>query len=117
MAVDIDPDLFPQGLAVIRVEGEIDHDVFEAIDLSLDGGTGHRISRVVLDMAGIYYISSTGLATLVRITNHIEERDGALVLFNANERIMAAFDTMGLTSLFKFAEGRDEAIALAKTTV
>jgi anti-sigma B factor antagonist len=101
-----------EGVAVIRLGGEVD--VYtsprvkqEILDL-LNGG----ISKIVVDLTGVDYLDSTGLGVLIGGLKRSRERDGDLKLICDNVRILRIFEITGLTKIFDIY--RTEAEALEK---
>jgi len=60
--------------------------------------SGHRI--VVVDMAGLSYIDSTGLGVLVAALKRLRDQRGELRLRNLTEQAHTVFEITGLLSVF-----------------
>ena len=58
----------PDGVAVLKVVGEIDMSNTEAFDTALDGTSG----RLVVDLTECEYLDSAGLSVLFAHAAHIE---------------------------------------------
>jgi anti-sigma B factor antagonist len=67
--------------------------------------------RMALDLAGIDFISSTGIALLIGTKRRIDTAQGRLVLFNLHPDILELFGTMRLTALFDIAGSEEEALS------
>jgi anti-sigma B factor antagonist len=61
-------------------------------------------SRLLLDMRGVHYISSTGLRTLLMIYRQITNRDGRVVLAGLSE---AQKELMSITGFLEFFAAYD----------
>jgi len=57
-----------------------------------------------LDLSGINYLSSAGLAALMRTNQRCEGRDGRLRLLHPSSEVMEVLDMTSLTTLFTIVE-------------
>jgi anti-sigma B factor antagonist len=93
---------------VLVVTGELD--VYEApafrAELSAIIDEGHR--RVVIDCAGMAFIDSAGLATLVDAHRRLAANDGELVLRAVRPASRRIFEITDLVTLFAFEDAVDE---------
>ncbi|MHC4252459.1 MAG: anti-sigma factor antagonist [Planctomycetota bacterium] len=67
--------------------------------------------RTVLDLSGLTYINSSGMAALIKHSDAIGAGGGALVLAGVPDPIISIFDTMGLLATFTVEGDTDAAIA------
>lgn len=72
-------------------------------------GSGER--RVVVDMAGIEYISSAGLRVFLRLARKLKDAGGTLVLCAMGEPVRQVFELAGFLPLFVIEASRELAIA------
>lgn len=77
--------------------------------LELDGA-GER--RIVIDLAGVDYISSAGLRVVLSLAKRMRENKGGLALCALGESVRRVFELAGLLPLFNVTVSRDEAIDL-----
>lgn len=73
------------------------------------GGSTHK---VVIDLDGVEYMDSSGLATLVEAMRNANNDKSRLVLCNMNPKVSAIFEIARLDSFFSIVASRDEAISL-----
>jgi anti-sigma B factor antagonist len=66
--------------------------------------------RVALDLSGIDYISSTGIALLIGTKRRVDAAQGHLVLFGLHPEIFDLFSSMKLTVLFEITTDEEEAL-------
>lgn len=85
---------------VLRLVGEIDlssaHLLVEAIDEAIEGGA----TTIVLDFAGVTFVNSTGLGTMVAATKRLRGEGGDLVLRHFRGIPASALATTGLDRFF-----------------
>ena len=60
-----------------------------------------QVSEIVIDMAGLEYVSSAGLRVLLSISKQMDAVDGSLVIKNANEDIRDVFKMTGLDDILR----------------
>ena len=61
-----------------------------------------RFEKIVLNMAGMEYVSSAGLRTLKRLHMAMKKKNGNLVLTNVRKMVMEVFEMTGFAGLLKF---------------
>ena len=61
-----------------------------------------RFEKIVLNMAGVEYVSSAGLRTLKRLHMAMKKKNGSLVLTNVRKMVMAVFEMTGFAGLLNF---------------
>lgn len=67
----------------------------------------------VLDLSGLQFIDSTGLATLIGERRRRADAHSPFVLVRGTSQTQRLFALTGVEELFMWAESRDEAVALA----
>ncbi len=68
----------------------------------------------VLDLSGLEFIDSTGLATLIGERRRRTEARSPFVLVRGTAQTQRLFAVTGVEDLFTWAESRDEALMLAR---
>ncbi len=77
----------------VRVAGEVDLDTADQLAAGLEACHG----TVVLDLAGVTFMDSSGLGTLVRARNRLLSEGGALLVRDPSKRVRRLFELTGLT--------------------
>jgi anti-sigma B factor antagonist len=109
--VNLDLETSTQGnSSVVTLRGEID--VYTAprlrqalIDLVEGGATD-----IVVDMAKVDFLDSTGLGVLVGGLKRVKSKEGELRLVVTQDRIMKIFDITGLSKVFPIFGSVEEAV-------
>jgi anti-anti-sigma factor len=70
---------------------------------------GHK--SVLLDLAELSYIDSSGLGSLVAGYNSLKSKGGSVGLFQVPERVQELLDMSGLAAVFKIFATQQEAIS------
>ncbi len=114
MSLTIEQSIVDDGVALIKVRGEVNHHTFEGLEEELSKNIESCVVRIALDLSGVAYFSSSGLGVLVGAMSQAEMEGGAFVLYGMTDGVREVFETMGFSAMFKMADTIDKAIAMAK---
>ncbi|MGH2785329.1 MAG: STAS domain-containing protein [Actinomycetota bacterium] len=95
--------------AVVEVEGEVD--VFTAPKLReqmialLTAGN----DRIVVNLAKVDFMDSTGLGVLVGALKRVKEKDGSLAIAGAHGTVLRVLSVTGLSSVFPLHDTVEQA--------
>jgi len=93
-----------------------------AVSGRLDASTAHHIEqeflrnedggdkKLLIDLAGLEYISSAGLRVMLITAKKINAGHGRLCLINLKPQVKEVFDISGFTALFNIAGSEEEAL-------
>lgn len=95
----------PRGRVDSVSSGELERHVVSR----LDGGA----RRVVIDLAGVEYISSAGLRVLLVAAKRLKPPQGVLVLCGLGPSVRTVLELAGFMSLFTVEPAREQALARA----
>ncbi|MBO4862191.1 MAG: STAS domain-containing protein [Firmicutes bacterium] len=94
------------GTLTVALEGRLDTftapDLENELDSSLEG-----VKEVVLDLAGLEYISSAGLRVLLSTQKKMNAAEGTLIVRNINEIVKEVFEVTGFDEILTI-EGSEE---------
>lgn len=101
-----------QGCTMLTVEGVVKlgqsaHFLAEALKRSLAEESGH----VMVDLAGINYMDSTGIGELVGYLVRFQEQRRKLILIRAPERIRKLLEVANVLELFPTYDSPEDAVA------
>lgn len=97
------------GHPVVFVYGEIDVLTAPRLHETLQEVIAESPSTLLLDMANVTFIDSTGLGTLVVAHRHLEARGGKLRLVSVPPAVAQVLDVTGLTNRFEAYPDMDAA--------
>lgn len=103
------------GMMVVSLSGEVDIMRSPDLQASLQDAI-NRISgkgAVVVDLSGVTYMDSSGVATLVRGLQLSRKKGVGLVLCSLQDRVRSIFEIARLDTVFPMASTLDEAIEAA----
>ncbi len=100
-----------QHCSVVKTDGRIDSYTSPQLGGTLDQIQQKGQFKIVLDMEGVDFISSSGLRVLITTLKNCRKAErGDLVLARVPERILAALDLAGFTNFFKLYEDVPSAV-------
>ena len=69
-----------------------------------------KSKKVILNLARVEYVSSSGLGQMVKLYKDLNDRGGSMVVAGASERVKGLFDLAGMSQLISFADTESEAV-------
>jgi anti-sigma B factor antagonist len=101
----------PESKNVLPLQGEIDLHVSPRISQKLGEIIKQKPSRLVIDLSGVTYIDSSGLAILISAMQDVEEYGGRFSLAGLQENVRTIFETARLDKVFLMYPHVDAALA------
>jgi anti-sigma B factor antagonist len=99
-----------QQVTLVEVSGRVDSmnasELGVALANEIDGGR----NLLVLDLAGVDYMSSAGLRELVNSLKRAKKATGDLRLAQPSERVREVLEMAGLDTIFQIFETQTEAV-------
>jgi anti-sigma B factor antagonist len=86
----------PQGQYVVHVYGELDLATIADFDAALDKALASSAPRIIVDLAELSSIDSTGLRSLVLFNERCEETGRELAIRRGSRRVHKAFEATRL---------------------
>ena len=101
----------PDAANVLPLEGEIDLHVSPRISASLGAMIEQKPQRLVVDLANVTYIDSSGLAVLIEAMQNVEAYGGKFILAGIQENVKPIFEIARLDQVFIIFPHVDAALA------
>jgi anti-sigma B factor antagonist len=101
----------PDAPNVLPLEGEIDLHVAPRIAASLGAMINEKPARLVVDLSGVSYIDSSGLAVLIEGMQNVEAYGGKFILAGLQESVRPIFEIARLDQVFIIFPHVDAALA------
>ena len=95
---------------LFTVEGNVDIATSPELRGELRLAVEQKRPRIVVDLAGVNFVDSSGLATLIEALQGTKRYDGALVLCALSSNVMGVFQLANLDNIFTIKETRAEAL-------
>jgi anti-sigma B factor antagonist len=96
---------------VLPLEGEIDLHASPRVERSLASIIAKRPEHVVVDLSGVTFIDSSGLAVLINARQDVKEYGGKLTLVGINTNVRSIFEMARLDQFFLIDPRDDELLA------
>jgi len=90
-----------------RVDSVSSSELERCVVARLDAG----VRRLVIDLAGVDYVSSAGLRVLLVAAKRLKPPQGVLVLCGLGPSVRAVLELAGFMSLFAVEPAREQALA------
>jgi len=101
----------PQPRNVLPLEGQVDLNVSAKVSETINELIEEKPARLVVDLSGVTYIDSSGLAVLINATHDMEDYGGILMLAGVREEVRPILETARLENYFLIFPSVDEALA------
>jgi anti-sigma B factor antagonist len=104
------------GVAVVTVTGDVDVATCAALrDSLLQVIADENFRGLVVNLAGVSFIDSTGIGVLVGVWRRTKATDGDLALASPSRQAQSVLDATGLTKVLSIYRSEEEAVqALAQ---
>ncbi|MFF1542581.1 STAS domain-containing protein [Streptomyces sp. NPDC058291] len=87
------------GVRVVRVRGEIDHDGTDVLSRALTSRDGMAPPRTVADLSGVTFMDSSGINVLVSAHQRASDAQGWLRIAGAQEPVSRVLHLVGIDVL------------------
>lgn len=88
------------GRPVVRIGGEVDLHSSPAVRDALLKLIEDRPERLIVDLADVSYMDSSGVGTLVELKRRVERAGGKMVLSGLQQRVLSVFEITRLDRFF-----------------
>jgi anti-sigma B factor antagonist len=96
--------------AIVEVQGDIDLRSSPALQEKLGKVLNEEPDRVVVNLADVPYMDSSGVASLVKVLSHVKKQSVPLVLVEMTDRVRSIFEITHLDTVFDIRESEQEAL-------
>ena len=98
------------GIVIVAVEGDIDAATAPQLRERFDELLAEGEHSYVIDMAGVEFMDSSGLAALVRLFKRVRIGEGDVRLCGVRSEVLKIFELTRLNRVFDIFETRAEAV-------
>lgn len=99
------------GKTVAELSGTLDTTSAPDVGSELENRIGAGDSKIIVDLAGVEFVSSAGLRILLVAAKKLRASGGDLAVCSLNETVQEVFDMSGFSSILKVFPGRDDALS------
>ena len=104
-------ELEERGVTVVVPVGRLDSTTADDLERVIRGLLDRGAPRVVVDLAGVEYISSAGLRVFLILAKRMKDQRGALALAAMGDSVHQVFKLSGVLPLFTVAPNRSDAVS------
>jgi len=101
-------------LRIVHFHGDLDSVGVRMIDDQFTAATGSRTGYLVVDLTGVQFISSAGLAMLLVKGKMLNRSGGRLSVAGASKRVREVLSMAGFEDLFDIYPSVDDAVAAGR---
>ena len=102
--------LHSDSVTILELDGRFDAYEAPAVKKWLDETTASSSAQVVVNLAGVNFIDSTGLATLVQGMKHCRQEKGDLRLCGLQQPVRIIFELTRLDKAFEILTDEESAV-------
>ena len=95
---------------VLTVQGSVDITSSPELRGELKAALDRKVPRIVVDMGGVTFVDSSGLATLIEALQRTQAYEGKVVLCNLTQAVLGVFELANLDHIFKILPTRAAAL-------
>ncbi len=97
-------------IVLLTIQGFLDAHTFEQMEKVINDLFENNQHRLIVDLAGLDYISSAGAGVFIGAIGTAQENDGNIILVNPGSTVKEVFDLLGPSQIFVIKGSREEAI-------
>jgi anti-sigma B factor antagonist len=97
-------------VTILSPKGEIDLSRAPALRKHITAAQASRPRKLIIDLGGVPYMDSSGVATLVEAMQNARRAGGKLVLCALQDKVRSIFEIARLDTVFVIARSADEEI-------
>lgn len=87
------------GVCVVTLRGEIDHDVKDQLSRALLSGNETAPPRIVADLAGVTFLDSSGINVFVATYQHVSGAGGWIRIAGAQHSVLRVLQVVGIDTV------------------
>jgi len=99
-----------KGVSLLALDGGLDHTNTDRFVATMDRLLEEDAARLVLDLERLTYVSSWGLAALVRVHHHYAARGGRIAFANLHSAVAGLLHLSHMDRLFDLYDTVQEAL-------
>lgn len=99
-------------VSIVAVEGDVDLNSSRSLQTQLRESLGSSPDKLIVDLSGVPYMDSSGVATLVEAMQLSRKKHTKLVLCAMSDKVQSIFEIARLDKVFTIVDDRAEAEAV-----
>jgi anti-sigma B factor antagonist len=98
------------GVKICKVEGEVNIETSPQLRKVFEDFIKNNIKKIAIDFGLVSYIDSSGLATLIELSQRLKKIDGKFRLFALSEKVKNVFEVTKLFRVFEIFDTQEQAL-------
>lgn len=98
---------------LVRIEGRLDTSSSPILEKKINNLMEEQKLHLVLDFAGVEYLSSAGMRVLLSATKKVKAKNGGLVIFAVIDEVLEIIKMAGFERILSICDDEEEALKLA----
>ena len=102
------------GTVTLAPHGPLDSETYRILDAEIKGALTESVNTLVLDMAGVEFVTSSAIGIITRTQALLLHKGGELAMINLQPQVKKAFEIMNLIpnlNIFEDEKELDEYLA------
>lgn len=96
--------------AIVEVSGDIDLHRSSRLQQGLLGVLDNKPTRILINLSGVPYMDSSGVASLVKLLSRTKKIGVPLVLVALTSKVLSILEITRLDSVFTISDSEEEAM-------
>lgn len=105
----LESELLDGNILKITLDGRLDVEGTQAIDMKFTALTATRRAAILVDMSNVSFLASIGMRTLLTCAKAAANRGGKLVMLSPQPMVREVLDRSGVATLIPVADDLDAA--------
>src|ERR1035437_5637840 len=97
-------------IKIVQCKGYIDTTTSGLLESTMADLLSAKNYRIIIDLAGVDYISSAGWGIFISEIKNIRKNKGDLKLVNMKPEVMEIFELLDFTNILEYYKSLDEAV-------
>lgn len=109
-SLSIQTDQPAEGVTIVRLSGDAGVGDLDKMEMQFNRIRAAKPRKVIIDLAGLVFIASIGMGSLVSLNTALARTQGKVVLSSVNQTVMTALQRARLDKVFHVVDTVDQAM-------
>ncbi|MGB9678548.1 MAG: anti-sigma F factor antagonist [Thermoanaerobacteraceae bacterium] len=95
---------------IVKFDGELDHHIADQLKEKIDKEYNTGFKNLIFDLKNVNFMDSSGIGVIIGRYKKAKEKNGKVVLVNANSQLNKIIEISGLMRIIKCYNSIEEAL-------